>query len=380
MYLKPAAILACFLIVLLPACKNNKPFASAEPEVIRIDVEAKGPKLLPIELKAIVPLETKPECMWSYTADLQYYNGRIFILNNDMSNNPSLFLFEKSGKFKKKTLIGNGPGEVVAPYAFSLNPEDSTVLLYDQMLSAFHVFNLDLGYFRTDKMPRVYTEDFFPLTRDSFLVYHQYLVGEKSGVGKHAMFSVYSRNFQNEQHLNVFLLGKLPGFGLISPFSKTGSDLFFISPLNYNVYRYENGQARIAYTIDFGHAAVPQTELDLIRDEREMYPLSAGEKIYMLWGLYVTSDYLGVYTTMKRKPVAFFQSRKTKTVYPLADCIDAGILPECRIYGVTEDETFYALAEPEAMIKYQEKTGKMKDLVISENDNPFVILFKIVGK
>ncbi|HBB90389.1 MAG TPA: hypothetical protein DC042_01325 [Bacteroidales bacterium] len=380
MSLKTATILACFLILLLPSCNNNKPSASTEPEVIRIDPDAKGSKLLPIELKAIVPLETKPECQWSYVADFQYYNDRVYILNNDRSNNPTLFLFEKSGKFIKKTRIGNGPGEVVSPYAFAIDPEDSSVLLYDMMLSAFHVFSQDLVYNRTVKMPRVYTSDFYPLGKDSFLVYHQIFIEENAGVRKYVTYSVYSDNFQVEKHLDVFLYGKQPGYGMTCPFSMCGSDLYFVSPLNYTIYHYQNGQALPAFLIDFGNAAISQQELESKISEAEMYPLFGGDKIFLVSGIYLTNDYLGVHTYYKKKPATFFQYRKTKAVYPLADCVEAGLVPDCRIYGVTEDETFYALAEPKAMIKYQEKTGKMKDVVITENDNPFVILFKIEGK
>jgi hypothetical protein len=100
----------------------------------------------------------------------------------------------------------------------------------------------------------------------------------------------------------------------------------------------------------------------------------------MLRGIHSTRNFLGISTFYKKKAVVFFQSRKSRVVYPLTDCFDAGILPECKLYGVTEDETFYALADPEQMIRYKEKTGKMKDVVISENDNPYLILFKLVGK
>jgi len=380
MHLKPAAILACFLILVLPSCKNNKPPASNEPEVIKIDVQAKGPKLLSIDVKAIVPLETKSESYWSYVADFQYANDRIYILNNNRFQSPGLIMFDSKGRFLKKTTNGKGPGEVVEPYAVTIDPDNSNILLHDQALGAIHVFDRDLKFIRADKLPRVIIHDFYPLGKDSFLVYHQALVGETGGVYKCATYSVYSGGFKNEKHLDIFLYGRHPGYGLLSPFSKTGSDLFFISPLNYNIYRYDNGEARTAYTIDFGNAAVSQKELDLLRTESELYPLFGGGKVFMLGGIHFTKNFIGISTSYDKKMVEFFQSRKSKVIYPLADCIDAGILPECRIYGVTEDETFYALAEPEAMIKYQEKTGKMKDVVITENDNPYLILFKLVGK
>jgi hypothetical protein len=380
MYLKTVPILACFLILFLPSCKNNKPSLSTEPEIIRIDVEAKGPKLLPIDVKAIVPLETNTECQWSYVAKFQYYKNRVYILNNNRFESPGLFMFDSNGRFLKKTTNGKGPGETISPFAFTIDPIDSSILLYDQLLGASLIFDLDLKYIRTEKYPRVFIEDLYQLGKDSFLVYHQAHLGETDGVFKCATYSVYSGGFKNEKHLDIFLYGKHPGYGLVSPFSKTGSDLFFISPLSYNIYRYDNGRALTAYTIDFGNAAVPQKELDLIRTEFEMYPLFKGDKIWMLGGIYFTKNYIGIITYCKNKSVDFFQSRKSKAVYPLTQCFDAGILPECRIYGVTEDETFYALADPEQMIKYQEKTGKMKDVVITENDNPYLILFKLTGK
>ena len=380
MYLRTASILASFLILVLPSCKNNNPTNSEEPEVIRIDVEAKGPKLLPIDVKAIVPLETNRECQWSYISKFQYYKDRAYILSSDRSSNSGIFMFDSKGRFLKKTTNGKGPGETVEPYAFFINQDDSKILLYDQMLAAFHVYDPDLKYFRTDKIARVFTNDFYQLAKDSFLIYHSAYLGETNGVSKAATYTVYSGDFKNEKHLDIFLYGKHMGYSLTSPFSKTGSDLFFISPLNYNIYQYDNGQARTAYTIDFGKAAVSQKDLDLIRTEFEVYPLLDGDKIFMIRGIHFTRDYLGISTYYKKKPVEFFQSRKSKVVYSISECFDAGILPECRIHGVTEDETFYALADPEQMIRYQEKTGKMKDVVISENDNPYLILFKLVGK
>jgi hypothetical protein len=380
MYLKTTPILACFLILFLSSCKNNKPSFSTEPEVIRIDVEAKAQKPLPVDVKAIVPLETKKECQWSYVAKIQYFNDRVYILNNNRFQSPGLLMFDSNGRFLKKTTNGKGPGEMIEPYAFFIDQDGSKILLWDQGLDAFHVFDLDLKYIRTDKYPGIFVSDFYQLGKDSLLVYHQAYLGETNGVFKCATYSVYSGGFKNEKHLDISLYGRHPGYGLTSPFSQTGSDLFFISPLSYNIYRYDNGRALAAYAIDFGNAAVPQKELDLLRTESEMYPLFRGDKIFMLRGILFTRNYLGISTYYKKKSVEFFQSRKSKVVYRLTDCFDAGILPECKVYGVTEDETFYALADPEQMIRYQEKTGKMKDVVISENDNPYLILFKLVGK
>ncbi|MFA5817518.1 MAG: 6-bladed beta-propeller, partial [Bacteroidales bacterium] len=121
MKLPTSIIITCVLSVLVASCTNRDPGLGKNPEVIKINIDDKKRPLLNVSIEDVVPLETSQNSLLGYQAKVKYFNNRFYILNNNRFEQPTLFVFDERGHFLKKTIRGKGPGEVIEPFAFTIN-------------------------------------------------------------------------------------------------------------------------------------------------------------------------------------------------------------------------------------------------------------------
>ncbi|TSA36125.1 MAG: 6-bladed beta-propeller, partial [Porphyromonadaceae bacterium] len=175
--MKFSSLSIAIIIILfsLSSCGNKN--ANSYPEIIKVNVNDNERFVLKFEIKNVIPLETNDSCLIGDITKLDCFNNKFYIL--DKHQKKSLMVFDKNGHFIKQTQFGKGPGEVIAPAAFTINKQDSVVILYDGLLSANLSFDLDLNYLNIQRRQNLIIKDMGIINDHKLLVYHHLFNSEK---------------------------------------------------------------------------------------------------------------------------------------------------------------------------------------------------------
>ncbi|MEA1876049.1 MAG: 6-bladed beta-propeller [Bacteroidota bacterium] len=365
------------LFVQLISCTNKEP-AQVEPEVIEIDIGKKNRPLLNVSIKDLIPLEFSKNSILEFPDKVVCYNNHFYVLNNNRFKDPSLFLFDERGHFKKKTKIGKGPGEMVEPFAFAINKEDSVILIHDMATGRINNFDSDLNYIGCGDHDRHPISDFYHIRNDTFLGYKIWRNRDTMEENQYYTYTLYTEGFTIAKHLDIFIYGNKGQVSLLGPVNVTNDEVLFVSPWSYNIYQLVKGQPTIKYIVDFGRYNFTADELEKQSSDELWKQIHGGKRIGILIGLAKTDDFLVITTVLEEKGLIYFLSLGNKELYCLNDCVEAGSLPDCLISGVTNDGTLYGVVMPDDLKQFQESSGLYQEIEVDEDDNPYVILFKVL--
>ena len=366
------------IIVAFTFCTNQEPSPGFEPELISIDVDDKTRDHLKVDIVKVIPLETSEQCLIGFTGKVKIYNDRIYFLNNLRFKQPDLFVFDIEGNFINKTIHGRGPGEVIEPFAFAINSEDNTVLMHDQATGYNHIFDLELNFIRTLKHDRVLIMDLLHVEKDTYLVYNFSVNRDYKGQGyEYVNYHIYSDDFNNHKPLKIKLYGDKVPTTMTSPFSIWENEILFAAPYNYNIYQLLGDSIQIRYTLDFGKHGFSQDELRDLAFMEMRAQVMEGKKIGSIPGFLRTRDFMVFTTYWNQKPLIFMKSLKKDKIYCLNDSVDEELMSLFSIRGVMDDGTFYSVMEASSLMEKQDLHEKLRISQIDENDNPYLILFKI---
>lgn len=359
--------------VLLLTCFHEAP----GQEIIKIDLNEKDRPQLNIDIRNIFLLETSKESLLGMNGKVSFFNHRFYIINPNRFQQPTLFMFDEKGRFLRKTVQGKGPGEVIEPFAFTINEEDSLILLHDQAQRSIITYDLDLNYIRSERHPNVMIMDLYRISRDTMLIYHNMFNRDYKADRQFFSYTLYSAGYTEEKHLDIFVYGEKSAQLLNNPVSISHGEVLFIAPYDYNVYQLISGDTKIRYRLDFGKYTLTPNELKTVSDMAVHEMTSTGRRVGCPWSFLKTDDFLVFDASFSGKGWTFFHSLKKKKTYCLNDAFETGQLPDCSIRGITPDGLFYALVNPEKMAAFQKLSGQYKELKVDENDNPYIIFFKV---
>lgn len=371
-------ITTCLLIAILVSCNNKKSGLENRPEIININIDEIQQKLLNVIIEDVIPLETSQNSLLGDNYKVKYFNNRFYILNANRFEQPALFVFDDKGNFIKKTITGKGPGEVLEPKSFTINKRDSVVFLHDMILySETKVFDKNLNYIKSLKHDGLMVKDFYHINRDTFLIYtKERNLNFKQGKQFYT-YSLFTDAFSKKENLDIFLYGDKGSQSLLSPVSIINNEVLFVSPYNYNIYQLVDGEEKIRYILDFGKYNFNSKEFATLSNYEIRGYVAQGKRIGKIYSLHKTDDFLVISTAFGEKIITFFQSLDNNMTYCFNDCFDYNIIPECLIWGIKDDGTFYGLVEPDQIKKFQESRGQYKEIEVDESDNQYVILFKV---
>jgi len=370
-------IINCLFLFLVFSC-NNESKPDQEPEIIRIDIKDNTRKQLNLSDLHTIPLETNKKSLIGDVGRSRFFNNRFYILNKNRFKKPTLFAFDTKGKLINKTKIGKGPGEVIEPFAFAINQENSTIVLHDQAQNPSFVYDLDLNFKSKIKHDYIFNYDFYHIAKDTFLVYHHIPKVRDHNPSEEDCYSytLYTEGFTKAKHLEILVHGD-QRIHLHTPVSIRNKEVYFVAPYNYNIYQLLNGESLVRYTLDFGNLSFSTNELKTMSDDDYRDFISSGKRA-AVGGIYKSKEFLVILTVIDGKAYTFFRSLKNGEIYCLNDLIDSNLLPsDLLLWGVTNDGSFYGLLEPEQMLEFQKSSGKFKEYDVDENDNPYIFLFKV---
>lgn len=364
----------CFLSLFIAqlswiGCANQ-----SDIEVIKYDLEDTKELLLNIDIHKIISLETTKGSLIGNTSSIKFFNGKYYVL--DRKKTKSLFVFDEEGNFINKTQRGLGPGEVNEPYAVTFDENSGNVLLHDQGIRAIHTLDPDLKYLSTKRIKDVYIKDFYKLKNDRFLVYHMTI--EESNLGKmeYNPYSLYTNDFSAHKDLNIRLQRNITSQDLLSPVC-INEEILFVSPWNYNIYQLVKNTAKVRYRMDFGKFNFSDKDLST-KSGNEMWEMvHAGIKIGSVGTIIKNDNYLVSINVFNGEALTYFHSFSSNRNFKLKHCIENGLIPDCIIWGMADQDTYFGVIEPSQLMKFQEENDRFSNLVVTENENPFIVLFNV---
>ena len=363
----------CLLAVFFTSCSNK----DSAPEIIEVNIDDANKFKLDVEIESIIPFETKMNSLIGVTTKMKYFNHRYYII--DALRRKDFFVFDENGSLINSTNKGKGPGEVIGPFSFTINKNDSIVYMYDQELSSIFFFDKDLNFIRSEKQNDVFVLDYQHINCDTFLVYHHVRNRNNKRSKQFFNYALCTDGFTKEEHFNILTYGDKVHQILKSPINIFNNEILFVCPYNYNIYQLVEGKEKIQYQMDFGKYNFTSNELTTLSTRRLQEEIGKGKNIGVISGFFRTNDFFVFMTYFKKRIFTFFYSIENGKTYSLNNCFDSNLIPDCKIMGVTDDGIFYALIEPDKLIEFQKSTDRYTHMNVKESDNPCVIRFKVRG-
>ncbi|MEZ5071346.1 MAG: 6-bladed beta-propeller, partial [Bacteroidales bacterium] len=169
-------------------------------------------------------------------------------------------------------------------------------------------------------------------------------------------------------------------WGLFSPFWKEEDQIYLVCPLNFTIFRFEDGEMEPWMQVDFGAASA---DFGKIKEEGEIDfddLREGGTKVLKMDYLIHTGEYLAFsfFVDGETKFVIFDKDRET--LYYSDVLYENGVLPKCQLQAFRNGR-FLALVEPLDLIEfsksYPHSGFEMKKP--SESDNPYVLTFALAN-
>lgn len=356
------------------SCANDR---KIDPiQAIKVNIENKQTEKN-VKIKDVIPLETSMDCLIGYTTKVIYWNNRIILLDHNRSK--TMFLFNGNGKLIFKTLLGKGPGEVSAPKAVNINKIDSTILLFDETKRMLCNYNLEGNYLGNIQIPTgIFIKDFFPISKDTLLVYYSKKITAPNGKKRQTTYTVYTNDFSDEKHLGIYVSPNKISQSLNSPVAFFKNEILFVAPWSYNIYELKGDDYRTKYSFDFGEAALTPWQIESL-SSYELIPLiheGNKNKIGCLKSVFINDSFLIIVADYGLPGLNIIYSFKDKKVCNLNNYFGTRLLPVCRIWGINNDGSIYALVDASDFVDFNKlSSGIYNHLGIEKTDNPVLITF-----
>jgi len=374
-------ITSLIALLFLPECQTNER-KSFQAKNIEIDLDRKDGPTPIVLIDRIIPLEMTENSILSdtYSLNVKYYDDKFYVL--DIYGSRCLYVFNNEGLLINRTKTGRGPGELINPFAFDIDRDKNIVQLWDQRLSSMINLDLDLNIVSSSKWDTIRIIDFRILNNDRLLVYHNALKGgllESNQLREYYQYTLYEKNFSNSTRLNLTVFARNPPVTLPNPFS-IGDEILLIAPRDLTVYKLADAKVEPAYNLDFGKYGFSKGELKGLSDNEKEYMENNGERSRGMGIIQKTTSFLLSVVVFMNQPITILHSLETGINYNLNECFDKNLLPVCFTQFAIEETSFLALVEPGSLKSFVESNSQYSDLDISEDDNPYIIIYTIKEK
>lgn len=362
--------------VIVSSCQQKNNILFDDTQVININID-KTLTSYGITIKEVVPLETSNDCLVGHVTQVISWNNRIVVL--DAYNSNTMFVFNDRGELIFKTIKGKGPGEVVDPWAISINQRDSTIYLYEQHIRKIKEYYFNGNIKNSTKIPNLFIKNIFNIGNDTFLIRHSLPEDPEKAETRFINYSICTEGFSKIRHLDITTNSNKLSHWVPNPVSLGNEQILFVAPYDYNIYQLNGDNFKIKYVLDFGDDAISHDEMERL-STFELMPLvreSPTNKVGCFLGIISHDDILTINMEYGDNNLCLFYSLSNKESYSFNSLIERGIIPKCFIYGIEENGNYYAIVEAEDFLKYSKKSGKFNHLNISTNDNPIFITFEL---
>ncbi|MBT29395.1 MAG: hypothetical protein CMO01_07000 [Thalassobius sp.] len=361
------------LVFLLFNCTEDK---IETKHFVKVDINAEVNQNLP-QLKnvSLKPLETQDESIFATIINVEYFKGKIYVL--DGFSTKSLLAFSENGQFINKTRQGKGIGEMIKPFAFYIDKKEEVILVWDEVQSTMFTYDLDLKYISQKKSEIQYPMllEFAKMDNNKIIARTHDLISEKQ---QEYVFKLYTSDFGEVENTYLEDFKYFHQIGLSKSIS-SNKNPYLISAFDYNIYQLVDNKLKSEFYFDFGKYKLVREELEDEKNgnkHREL--LEQGKRVSSLHTIQLSQNYLSFKVFYKLEPIYYLQSLNQDNLYRLNDYFENGMLPKCDIQSLVNGDTFLAFVNPDDLIAFQEKTGqKLFEGEINSNQNPFILTFSL---
>jgi hypothetical protein len=209
----------------------------------------------------LIPLETKPESMFSTPATVCYEDGRFYILDRSFTNSIAL-IFNADGSFVGRIgAKGRGRGEYLNPNAIAIDRKNRNVLIFDHSIDKMFRYGLDGKYISTTDLEL----DFVSFVVTDNAAYYQtskynHMNPDSSGYWVAEITAVMQDNPDSlirycQVNQEVYNPNKTYAFSFQElPFCRLSDSYTFHYEKSLNIFRIDQktDQISVKYKIDFG--------------------------------------------------------------------------------------------------------------------------------
>lgn len=373
------AWVAAVLLFLLVSCSASK----RDIETVTIDFSGES-SLSASDLLSVsyVKLETIDDCLLGGCNQCTSVGGYYILLDNVMSK--ALYAFNLDGSFVKQIgTRGNGPGEYISPFKYSVNDCDNTLTVIDVEQQKMIVYSLADFHFVSEKKMPFYSDDMEQLSDGNYVWYNKLISDD---------FDSYV--FVTDKEFNVgnsFLpIDFASGYslGASRKLYKCGDGVSLYKPFEAVLYRVDSDSIYSAFQLQFGKNTLPPIDFlekksannrNYIPDLLES-PYVAFYNVYenehsLCVPYYVNKTlYFGFYDKQKNISYNFSQEKLQSELQ-----IGAFSSP----IGVAQDGSFISLLRPGLLLQLQENGAKINAELMqllnesAEDDNPILLFFSL---
>jgi hypothetical protein len=340
--------------------------------------DAMGNGICPsVRIKSIVNLETNDSILIGSVTRMEFCSEKYFIFDRDYSK--ALFIFNSEGKFIAKTKYGRGPGEILAPWDFFIDNQNSHILIWDQAIFRMIVYDMNLKFISNESHLDLAIRNFKFIDTDTAFVFAQSpVIAEIKENTKPICYNylIYTDNFNKVTQKISPTLSELVPLTLNSPIS-FNNGIIYIAPLDYFVYKLKNNEVIPIYHLDFGTYQVSKDDvkkgIDFIFSK-----VRTGQKIGSLDYVFENEKYFAVSFFFKNRRQFIIYSKLSNKTYYSDNLFKNKLLPICLLQGIDGDN-FIGVIDPTDFIKYTTtyKSIPAKTSLSKISDNPYLIVFNI---
>ena len=338
-----------------------------------------------VDTLEVIALETTSESVLASINLIKISGEYIYVM--DSYQNGGLAIFDRRGKFVRRLLLGNGPGEVNAVTCFDVDAH----YLYTYQPDKVNKYTLD-GIF-IDSYPIL--EKIKTFINSIHIVEDGFLLAISPGNSEHLVYSVlYVDKEFNPKQLFLFE-NHFDGFMSKDNFRELKEGVVFASPMHNTVYKFDGTTFKPLYYFDYSKyentfETNPDFEtsgLDFRNDhcklnnyffEGRLFELN--DYLYMTFGDGFQPPYR-VYLNTKNGEFRSgnFPSSEDNSVWILFsgfvmcrynDYFVQTLLPDYYLKGNN-------LEEAVSKLEHMSEEDKNKLLVAKEDDNPLIILYRL---
>ena len=207
-----------------------------------------------VEKIDIIPLEFTDDCILSEINKVVIHDNNIFIMERN-SNSCKIYRFDMQGNFLNSIgSPGQGPQELLALEDFSINEDNNTVYILDNVKQMIYHFDFN-GRF----IERIVIDpdaDRFEYKNGLFYIYCDH-----PNEGEY-LFNLIIRNIKGDVLAVYFPSKQYISTTSAKPFTKTNNALLFNPTFDYMVYELNEDSLKNLFLFDFGSYRFTQEEID----------------------------------------------------------------------------------------------------------------------
>lgn len=389
---KHVILLALIAVFLFHGCKG-KPESnnSVQSLNIKLDLQKKMKSIHDIELikeVEIVNLDCDEVIIGNIDKVIRF-DSMIYLM--DKYQNKSIYIFDIDGNYISTIFNhGNGPEDYLQLTDIFIDPEDSTLNVLSRIDNKLFKYDLKgekLLSFK--KTPKSFTS--MQKTPNGYLGYMSNWIQDPD-----APFNVWLMNKELEITGHYFEIDNIlqsRSYAKGYAFSKYCNTYYYITPLDYHIYVFENGNVEVKYQYDLGNYQISDNlKTEMLNDERRRELVN--RYVHRFYNFQETGKHVVVHFIFQGQNLVAVYNKKTKSaeVVRLSPYEGKYFIPFGEIIGF-DQKTIYTTIEAsnlkriwdgkDAHNNFEEKYPtqinnlRRKIKSIREDGNPFLVLYSI---